>query len=375
MHNNGIKILLVVVMFSFILAAVASAEDATLKMLVWEGYAPDELTSQFKQLVKEKYDIDLNLEITFCAGNDEFFAVLRDGKADIISPSHNIPKDLRYKLIDMKLTLPINMENVPNYKNLLPALQKADYCTVGDEVYAVPLVRGPYGLAYNTAEFAEEPSSWDIFWDPQYAGKYALGGPDQYEHNVSMAALAAGIPVSNIWDFKSLNTPEMKEKLAALAINAHGMWEGVDDASTLKGLSFAAVWGFSLPELKALGEEWKIAEPKEGTTGWVDNFMISHTLADQPNLRRIAEEWLNFVLSDDFQVYDVRGLACAPVTTTVTAKLTPEEISRLHLDDPTHFDKNRILWKIHTKKDRNGMKRLWDGAMDKARTLNPSLGE
>jgi spermidine/putrescine-binding protein len=361
--KNAVAVFAIVLfLVPFCLSGIAGAEDATLRMLIWEGYAPDDLTAKFVSLVKEKYGVDLKLEITFVNANDDFFPALRDEKTDLFSPSHNTIKDQRWKFIKMRLALPVNLDNVPNYKNILPALQRADYCTVGDDVYGVPHVRGPYGLAYNTTVFSQEPSSWNVFWDPKYKGKYSLG-KHAYLHNVSLTALAMGISKDKIWDYPTLNTPELQGKLATLAANSGPMWEGVDDANTLKGQSLAAVWGFSLPELKSLGEPWKIAQPTEGTTGWVDNFLISHTLKDKPKLKRIAEEWLNFTLSDEYQIYDVRGLACAPVTTTVNSVLTPEEVSELHLDDPSHFEKNIILWKVLKKKDRNGIKRLWDGAM------------
>lgn len=346
-----------------LISGVVSAEEMSLRMLIWDGYAPAELCSTFKRLIQEKYGINLELDIKIANGNDDFFPALRDSTADIISPSHNVPKDKRWQLIALKQVLPINLENVPNYKNIIPALQKADYCTEDGFVYCVPHIRGPYGLAYNTNLVASAPDSWSIFWASEYKGKYAVGGADQYEHNVSLTALAMGIPREKIYDYKTLNNPDFQEKLAQLAVNAHGLWQGVDDPETLKGLSIAAVWGFSFSELKARGEVWKIAEPKEGTTGWVDNFMISHTIANDSKKIRVAEEWLNFVLSDAYQAYVVRGLACSPVTTTVNASLTPEEIENFHLDDPTHFEKNMILWPVLDKTDRKGLERLWDMAL------------
>ncbi len=362
MFRKTIMLLTALIFVSMVIAPATFSETQTLRMLVWEGYTPDDLQKKFIDLVKEKYNIDLKLEISFVNGNDDFFPALRDGKADIISPSHPVPKDKRWKLIGLNLVLPLNLENIPNYKNILPSLQKAYYCTEGGQVYAVPHVRGPYGLAYNTALVKEAPDSWNILWDPEYKNKFTLG-KDAYVHSVSITALAMGISPADMNNFMVLNTPEFQGKLAQLATNSAPMWEGVDSANNLKGLSLAIVWGFSLPELKTMGEVWKIAEPKEGTTGWVDNFMISNTLESKPKLRKIAEEWCNFVLSDDYQVYDVRGLACPPVTTTVQANLTPEEIAQFHLDDPTHFEKNRILWKILRKRDRKGIERLWTDAL------------
>jgi spermidine/putrescine transport system substrate-binding protein len=341
------------------------AEEQTLRMLIWEGYAPEEHRTAFIKLVKEKYDVDLKLDVKYVNGNDDFFPALKKGETDIFSPSHPVPKDERWQLIQLKLALPLNLENIPNYKNVIPSLQKADYCTEGGEVYAVPHVRGPYGLAYNTSLMKEEPKTWNVLWNPKYKGKYTLG-KDAYVHNVSITALAMGIPPNDMNNYRKLNTPAFQKKLGLLAANSAPMWEGVDTPESLKGLSLAVVWGFSLPGLKEQGETWRIAEPEEGTTGWVDNFMISHTLENNPKLRRIAEEWLNYVLSDDYQVYDVRGLACAPVTETVKDKLTLEEVRQFHLDDPGHFEKNRILWKILDKQDRKGLQRLWTKAIEEA---------
>ncbi len=349
----------------FLAPSKAVGEEQTLRMLVWEGYAPEVMTKQFASLVEEKYDVKLNIEVAFCETNDDFFPALRNGAADLISPSHPVLKDERWQLMKLQLTLPLNLENIPNYQNVIPALQSADYCTVDGHVYAVPHIRGPYGLAYNTALVKEAPTSWSVLWDPQYKGKYTVG--NQYEQNVYVTALTLGIAPEKMHDYRTVNTPEMQDKLAQMAGNAKSLWEGVDKVEDLQGLSLATVWGFSLPALEEAGETWKIAEPAEGTTGWVDNFMISQRLESNPKLRRIAEEWLNFVLSDVYQVYVVRGLACPPTTTSVAAKLTPEEVERFHLDEPTHFETTRLLWPTLGKRDRSGLKRLWENAVDQGK--------
>lgn len=91
--------------------------------------------------------------------------------------------------------------------------------------------------------------------------------------------------------------------------------------------------------------------------------MISRTLKDKPKLKQIAEEWLNMILSDDYQVYVVQGIGIVPIVTTVMEKLTLNEIARFHLDDPDHFKNNRILWPLLSKTNRRGLKRLWEKAM------------
>ncbi|MCP4119363.1 MAG: extracellular solute-binding protein [Desulfobacteraceae bacterium] len=343
-------------------ARLPSVSAETLRILEWGAYMPEKVQQQLIQVAKDKYGVDLKLEIKVINGNDDFFPALKNKTADIITPSHNVAKDERYRLIKHRLVLPMNLDNIPNYKNVDSGLQKADYCTEGGLVYATPIARGPYGLAYNTAMVTEAPTSWNIFWDPKFKGKYAIA-KHQYEENIFSVALAMGYPKHEISNYKKLNTPEFQKKLAEFVVNAHGMWEGTDKPEDLKGLAFATSWGDSLNGLKDAGEVWQMAEPEEGTTAWVDNLMISHTLKDQPKLKRIAEELANILLSNDFQVTNIVGGGTTPVVTTIMDRLSQEEIKRFHMDDPGYFKNNMVLWPTLKKIDRKGLKRLWDKAL------------
>ncbi len=344
------------------MAANCPASSETLRMLVWEGDTPAERQKEFVKLVKEKYGVDLKLEISYVGGNDDFFPAVRDGKADIIGPGYIVPKDERFQLIKHKLVLPVNTDNIPNCKNIISGLQNSEYWSEDGKIYGIPFDRGTYGLAYNTALIKNAPETWNIFWDPKFKGKYALG-KDQYEQNVYITALAMGMSRNDLSDYRKLNTPEFQEKLAQLAVNAHSLWEGIDNAEILKGLNIATSWGTALPALKEMGETWKIAKPQEGTVAWVEIFMIGYTLESKPELKRIAEEWIDYTLTDEYQTYVVRGIGAMPVTATVREKLTPEEVEQFGLDDPAHFEKNCILLKPMQKKDRDGFKRLWENAL------------
>ncbi len=325
---------------------------------------PENHQQEFIRLVKDKYDVDLKLEISYpFGGDDDLFPMLRDGKADIISMIHSMPGDKRFQLIRRKLILPLNMDNIPNYKNVISTLQKTDYYTEGDKIYAAPVAHGIYGLAYNTAIITEAPESWNILWDPKFRDKYTLG-KESFIENVSITALAMGTDRNDIFDYRKLNTPDFQKKLAQLAVNAHSLWENVDKGEDLKGLSLAAVWGSSLPELEKMGETWKMSEPKEGSAAWVGIHVLGYALESNPGLKQIAEEWLNYLLTDEFQTQIVREMGAGQVTATVRDKLTPEEIERLHLDHPAgHFEKYHILHKVLEKTDRKGLRRLWDKAL------------
>ena len=340
--------------------------DVTLNLLTWEGYAPDDQVAEFKRLVQKKYNEKLIFNIQYVSSADEFFQGVRRKSVDIIVPSHNIIKDERYKLIVQKLILPINLANIPNYSKILPSLQQADYATANGQVYSVPMVHGPYGLAYNTAKVSSPPNSWNALWDAKNKGSYTLSS-DYSEANIYITALAMGFAPEDITDVKKLSGPAIRTKLTQLIKNANNLWVGVDTAHDLSRNTLGAAWGFSFPELLKQGQMWAMAEPKEGTTGWVDGHAISQTLAAKPTHKKIAEEWINFTLSDEFQIKAiVRGIGSAPVNATIKDRLTVKEVALYHLDDPNYFKNQRILWPTLSTRQRNFFKSLWNDALKEA---------
>lgn len=333
-----------------------------LRMLVYEGYAPKENIDVFKKLVKEKYNTDLEIKVTYINEIDDIYKALRTRSADIITPSHNLPKDSRYKFIKHNLVLPLDKTNIKNYKDMLGHIKNKDYFTEKGILYGIPFTYGGYGLAYNTDLFDEPPKTWKIFWDPAYAGKYAISSTF-YDANIYMTALASGVRKNGIYKYDSVYSKDFLIKLKYLAKNTGVFYPAISNADALYNMSIAACWGFSFSDLKKRGQTWKMAWPEEGTTGYIDGWMISHTLKDKPRLKQIAEEWLDYVISPDFQVdVVVRTLGAFPVNTTISQKLTLEEVETFHLNDPDFFKKNFIPWEILDKKTRKGFKLLWKKA-------------
>lgn len=343
----------------FTLLFPALVNGVELRILCWEGYAPKKFTRIFEDMISKKYGVNLKLTVKHVSSPQEFYNWIRIKEIDLISPAHNIPKSYKWKLIEQKLVLPINLNNVPNYQHLISELKNAEYLTHKGRVYGVPIVYGPYGLAYNTQYFDKAPDSWDILWDPKYKNRFSISA-DYYEANIYSAGLAAGLNKEEIFDFDRLwNNPTIKNKLELLAENAKSFWVGTDKVSDLDGLALAAAWGFSFSGLEEKGQIWKFAQPKEGTTGWVDNWLISHTLKNKPLMKKIAEEWINFSVGEQMQLYYVRELRQFPVNLAIKSKLTNQEIKTYKLDNPDYFKNNIILWKTLSLREQNGLKYMW----------------
>jgi spermidine/putrescine-binding protein len=351
--------------------APAPADLEVLRLLVWEGYAPSRCVEEFEREIAAKYDREIRLEVSYVDGSDDFYDPIRDRRADLITISHHLFKDERFKFIAAELVLPLDLENIPNFEQVIPALREFECLRDGERVMAVPVARGPYGLAYNTHLVEEAPESWGVLWEPRYEGRYVLGARE-YVYNTTVTALALGYPESDLTRYDALDNPLFRDRLQQLVAGADSFWYGQDTADDLSGLSLGAVWGDSLTALRERGEVWALAEPKEGTPFWIDAYAVTWTLEDRPFLKRVAEEWINKTLTVDFQLESiVRDLSIYPVVTGIAEHLTAEEKERACLDKLGSPDSRRLLQPTMSQRDRNGVQLLWKEAMRGA----PSEGD
>ena len=343
---------------------VDQTEDNVLRLFIWEGYAPQEFVDKFEREVEQKYGKKVKLDIKYALMHDDFYNVIRNKTADIVMVSHHSIKDKRFDFIKKQLIIPIDSTDIPNYEHLPHDLKWADYNVSDGKLYGVPIANGPYGLGYNTARFEQAPTSWSIFWDPVMKGKYSIG-QNEYLYNINLTALAMGYSRETINSYDKLNTPELRERLRQLAVNAHSFWISIDRAEDLMGLSCATAWGDSFAEMKRRGEIWELADPQEGTIWWIDEYALTWALADRPLMKSIALDWINMSLSDDYQIGHVlREAGAYPIITNIEEQLTEEEKKRIQVNStPGAFMAGRILPHSYSQRDHNGMKLMWEEAM------------
>lgn len=341
---------------------VAAENQQLLRLLVWEGYAPELQREQFRQYILAKYSVSLTLQVDYIKDAEDGFQALRLKQADIVSPAHNRINDKRFKMIDSGLLLPIDLDNIPNYTALNPSFKQLQHLVKDGTHYGLPFAWGPYGLIYNSDVFDKAPDSWNVLWDPKFHGQYSIA--DYGEINVFLTALAMGYSKAALSDFEQLNNPAFKAKLATLVSHAQSFWVGVDTADDLHQKSLASSWGFAIPELKNRGEVWRWAYPKEGVPGWIDNHVISQGLIDKPELKRIAEEWLNFTISEDFQSSVlVQALSTNPVNAATAKNATPEQRQGFYTTSLNDPKATVILMPELDRRTRNGFDNLWNQAL------------
>ena len=335
------------------------AADHTLRITCWAGYAKP-LVAQFKQLVKDDMNLDVEVAIYNPTDQDEFFMAAKNGTADLISPPADLAKTPRFYCFgdNNPYLTAIDLANVPNFKHMLPFFKDDKSLIHQVKRYGLPYNCGPYGLAYNTEVVKEAPRSWNILWDPSYAGQYTLNN-NFHKCNIWITALSLGYGYQDIFDIGRLDRGKIQKKLNVLAANAKSFWDGSANPDEFPRLALATTWGFAAQQANLKGGKWLIAAPKEGGTAWIDYWCI--TSAATGMTKKLCEKWIDFQLSPGSQAAVVKSQGVSPVVDNVASLVTDEERKLFHVGDNEYF-KTVAIWQVMSEKTEKAFGEMWEAA-------------
>ena len=341
-------------------STAALSTEIPLRILCWQGYAQPYVV-EFQRLIKRKYGIDITVQVSHVSSPADFWKLSRAKKVDLISPAHNLLKSNKWNYIQGKIALPLNLENIPNYRYLLQFLRTNSFVAEGEEVFGIPYAMGPYGLAYN-ADKVSAPDSWGVLWQEHAKKRFTLS-KDYPDCNIYITALALGATYDELYDYDKLISHISKRKLERgvkqLIENAASFWVGTADYTEFSQLTYAATWGYAVAQANLHGGNWKMAYPEEGTTMWVDHWVITHSLKGQPLKKQLAEEWINYCLSNEVQLGVLRNWGVSPVVTNINDRLTPVEREIYKLGNNEYW-KTLSLWQTQSTRTHNAYKNLWE---------------
>ena len=325
---------------SFLLLALCSSAckkgQATLNLLVWEGYAD----SSFIKAFEESHNCKISA--SYMGSSDELVSKLRGGAAasyDVISPS----SDVAAMIVRSGLAEPLDLSKFPEYPQLSAKLRDSSLVKANGKTYGVPFMWGPNPILYDTTAFATAPDSWTVLWDPKLRGKISLW--DELS-SIYMAAQTLGYnkpDPSHLYNLSDAELEAVKKKLIELKPNVRKYWTtGADLTSLFQNheIVIAMGWPLNTNELRKLNFPIGETIPKENTTGWIDHLMIS---SSSPH-KELAAQFLEYMVEAKTQklVSDVTHYT--PANPGASQFLTPGEIKGLHLDNPDAYMQRIYFW-------------------------------
>ena len=227
------------------------------------------------------------------SSNEDMYAKLSGGAVsyDVIVPSDYMIE----RLIAEDMLAPLNYDNIPNIKNIVPEFYgedaEFDYYDEGG-VYSVPYFYGMVGIIYNTEMVDEEDiGSWDLMWNEKYKGNILQfnNSRDAFGSAQYLLGLDVNSDDESEWRLALGKLREQKDILQGYVMD--------EIFNKMEGGS-AAISSYYAGDFLAMYENNDSLEfyyPSEGTNLYVDAMCIPKTSKN----KTVAERYIDFMLTEE----------------------------------------------------------------------------
>ena len=313
--------------------------EGQLDIIAWAGYVEDGSNDKNYDWVTP-FEKETGCQVNFKQANssDEMVTLMRTGNYDGVSASG----DASLRLVAGGDVDPVNVDLVPNYADIYPALKDQPYNTVDGVHYGIPHGRGANLLAWRTDVVKPAPDSWAVVYDENspYKGKITDYGRPIYIADAAVY-LKATQPDLNITNPYELDEEQFNAAVDLLKKQRPLIGEYWTDAAkqiqsfTNKDTVLGTTWQYQVNALEAEDVPVKQVLPKEGSTGWSDTWMISSSAA-HPNCMYM---WMNHITSPKAQAPMAEWWGEAPANPKACDLLDPSHCKIFHANDEEYFDR------------------------------------
>ena len=282
------------------------AGEGQLDIIAWPGYIErGESDKAYDWVTGFEKQTGCKVNVKSAATSDEMVSLMAKGGYDLVTASG----DASLRLIAGKRVQPINLDLIPNWKNVDERLKNGAWHVVNNQHFGTPYQWGPNVLMYNSNLFKTAPTSWSVVFEEQTLadGKSNKGRVQAYDGPIYIADAAlylkATQPTLGIQDPYQLTETQYAATLDLLRKQhtlTHRYWhDATVQMSDFKneGVVASGSWKYQVNTLQ--GEKQPIAStvPAEGATGWADTTML-HAEAKHPTC---AYQWMDWSLQPKVQ--------------------------------------------------------------------------
>ncbi len=294
-------------------------------------------------LFEEETGIKVNQLGTY-AGNDEWWARLNAGESFdfVIAAFEWLERAMKADLLT-----PLDLDLIPNTANLYEDFQNNPDFQKDGTPYASPFARVYYCLTYNTNTFSEAPTSWDVAWDEQYAGKVTM--MDDAFGSIGTTALRLGQDPMNPDDLDAIRDELVTQKALVLKY-----WTDYQNGMEMFINEEVVVGQFTAGRTRMGAAEggpmdWTV--PEEGCLTFFDTFAIPGTSENPEN----GHAFINFLQKPEIMAMEMEMMYYDTVNEAAHAELDPEIAESFALPEGA----NLVLARDLAPDVRSQMDELW----------------
>ena len=316
------------------------AGEGQLKLVIWAGYAErGGVDPNFDWVTPFETKTGCKVTTTDQTDSANGVSLMQSGEYDGGAFSGNATT----RLMAGGIAAPVNVDLIPNYKNIFEGLKMKGHNSFNGVPYGVPHGRGPNLLMYNTDEIAAAPTSWDPVWDGTHGGKVSIYDSADYIADAALHLMQKQ-PDLGIKNPYQLNDAQFAAAVKLLEEQRDAgalYWGTYSDqiASYASGeVVIGTSWQFQVNLMQAENEPIAGVLPNEGSTGWSDTWMI-HSKAKNPNCMYL---WMDHMASAEANGQATVWFGEAPTSPQACAHaetLSPGHCELTHATDETFYDK------------------------------------
>ncbi len=313
------------------------ATNKVLRLLTWEGYAPDSLVKKFTE------ETGIEVQIAYVGDNNELIAKLAATKGsgfDLAQPTFNWVTRAQE---DNQIYQPLDLTKIKT-DQIIP--QMLDSVTKGTTIdgkpFAIPFNSGTTSLIVNTEKAPDAGKSYMDLCDPKYAGRisYRAKYDSFYMFGYAMG-LDPSADVNNEAKYRE-TMEKILTKMIECKKNVKTYWgsrQELEDLVTKEEVWIASAWDATAWSLNMKNPNIKYVIPKEGAVGWIDCFAIP---AGSENIDG-AYAWINFIMKPENAAVVINETGYT-MASAGSLELSSPEMAKLYNDSFPPEQLENIKW-------------------------------
>ena len=271
---------------AFVCAFVPSSygqakKKSVLNLFCWSEYVPQDVIDGFSK------ETGIKVNVENYASNEEMLSKLLGGgsKYDLIQPSeYTIEALIKADKLDA-----LNLDNIPNTKNLDPKFTKMPHDPEGK--YSIPWMAGSVGIVINTAKVKEPVKTMKDVFSGKYKRRIVV--LNDAREIVTWALASLGLPINDI-------TPDALEKVKPVLAEWLPQVKVYDSDSPKTALlngddDLGVVWSGEAAILIKKNKKFQYVLPEEGAHQFIDSLAVPKGAPNKEN----AEKFINYILKPE----------------------------------------------------------------------------
>lgn len=232
---------------------------------------------------------------------------------DVVCPSDYMIQ----RMIENDLLAKLNLDNIPNIKNMDSIYMEQSRSFDPDNAYSVPYCVGTVGILYNKTMVHEPVDSWDILWDSKYADSILMQDSVRDAFAVALKRREYSLNSSKVDQLIQAKDDLIAQKPLVQAYVVDQVRDKMIGNEAALGVIYSGEAGYTKRENPNL--EYVI--PKEGSNVWIDSWVIPKNAKNKEN----AEKFINFMCRPDIALMNFEYLTYATPNKAARALIKDEE--------------------------------------------------